>query len=98
MHAPFQMLNVFFISGILGIFTITAIGCAGHNAGLSVYDWNSLPFHTALAAFGGHLAWQVLSADLNDPANLATRFRSNAYVAPIIVVGIACAKLQVPIT
>ena len=41
----------------------------------------------AVLTFAAHLAWQVESADLSDPANLGARFRSNGAVAPVVLVG-----------
>lgn len=84
-------------SGAFGVCAVTGIGCAGNNAGLDLFDINAIPFHLSLAAFGAHLCWQVMSANLNDATNLAVRFRSNAYVAPIILVGIASSKLLTPV-
>ena len=54
------------------------------------------PFYAALGAWGAHLAWQIETADLSDPANLASRFRSNAYAAPVVLAGIAGATLNLP--
>lgn len=76
-----------------GLATVSGVSLAGHNAGLSLAD----PcFGAAVAAFAAHLAWQVETADLGDPHNLATRFKSNAYVAPVLLAGIAAAKLGLP--
>jgi hypothetical protein len=42
---------------------------------------------------GGHLCWQVWSADLNDSANLWARFQSNVYVGAGLTAAIIAAKL-----
>ena len=52
------------------------------------------PFYASLSCFAAHLAWQVESADLSDPANLGARFRSNGVIAPVVLVGIAAATLN----
>ncbi|KAJ8612544.1 hypothetical protein CTAYLR_003719 [Chrysophaeum taylorii] len=77
---------------VWSVLALAGVGLAGHNADLP-HAW---PFHAGLAAFGAHLAWQVKTADLDDPSNLAARFKSNAYVAPVVLAGIAAANLTVP--
>lgn len=47
---------------------------AGAAAGLA---W---PFYAGVAGAGGHLLWQVWTADLDDPNSLAPRFKANALV------------------
>jgi len=64
-----------------------ALGLAGVQAGL---DW---PFYAALLAGGGHLAWQVGTADLDDPQNLATRFKANNLFGLAVLSGIVASKL-----
>lgn len=76
----------------LAVCTVAGIGCAGHNAGLVFLDQTAIPFYASLATFGAHLSWQIWSADLNDPTNLSNRFRSNAYIAPVLLAGIATSK------
>uniref|UniRef100_A0A7S3NIZ5 4-hydroxybenzoate polyprenyltransferase, mitochondrial n=1 Tax=Aureoumbra lagunensis TaxID=44058 RepID=A0A7S3NIZ5_9STRA len=67
-------------------------GLAGHNAGIILGDSSAIPFYMSLTLFSAHLNWQVLTAKLDDSPNLANRFRSNAYVAPILLIGIATSK------
>jgi 4-hydroxybenzoate polyprenyltransferase len=75
-----------------GVFTVSGLGLAGFNAGF--HDATAWPFYASLATFAAHLAWQVESADLSDPANLGARFRSNGVIAPVVLVGIAAATLN----
>ena len=44
-----------------------------------------------------HLVWQIQTADLHDPHNLAERFRSNAKVGGIVFASILAGKLAVPL-
>jgi 4-hydroxybenzoate polyprenyltransferase len=44
-----------------------------------------------------HLVWQIQTADLDQPTNLATRFRSNAMVGALMFTSIVAAKLHVGI-
>lgn len=41
-------------------------------------------YYLGCSAAGAHLFWQVATADLNDPKNLADRFKSNTTVGAII--------------
>ena len=75
-----------------GVATVCGIGLAGFNAGF--HDATAWPFYASLATFAAHLAWQVETADLNDPANLGSRFRSNGAVAPVVLIGVAAATLN----
>jgi 4-hydroxybenzoate polyprenyltransferase len=59
------MLAVFY-SAAVGL-----IGLAGTLAGGGVY------FAIGLAAFAAHLAWQILSLDINDPAHCLKLFKAN---------------------
>ncbi|EGB06213.1 hypothetical protein AURANDRAFT_12429, partial [Aureococcus anophagefferens] len=73
-----------------GAAAVGGLAAAGCNAGLGdvAAAW---PFYASLAVFASHLAWQVETADLGDPENLAARFKSNAAVAPVVLLGIAAA-------
>jgi len=75
---------------LCGAGCVGGLAAAGAAAGLGGAE--AWPFHVGLAAFAAHLAWQVETADLGDPANLAARFRANAHVAPVVLVGIAAAN------
>jgi 4-hydroxybenzoate polyprenyltransferase len=50
---------------------VVLIGIAGTLAGGGVY------FAIGLAAFAAHLAWQVFSLDINDPAHCLKLFKAN---------------------
>ena len=65
----------------VGLFS-AGLGMSGLNAHLS------LPFFASVGASTGHLMWQVYTADLGDPENLAVRFRSNQVVGSLITAGI----------
>ena len=54
---------------------------AGYNVG-----YTDPYFYIGCGAAGSHLFWQVLSADLNNPKNLAERFKSNSAVGAIMFV------------
>ena len=56
----------------------------------------SVPFGiyaTGITAAYAHLNWQIRTADLNEPINLAERFRSNATVGGIVFGSIVASKL-----
>ena len=78
-----------------GAAAVGGLAAAGGNAGLGdvAAAW---PFYASLAVFASHLAWQVETADLGDPDNLAARFKSNAAVAPVVLLGIAAATANLP--
>lgn len=46
------------------------------------------PYFAALAGVGGHLAWQVGTADLSDRWNLTKRFTSNAKLGALTYAGV----------
>ena len=69
------------------------MGLAGYNAGFDPFEAQSIPFYLSLSVFSAHLGWQIKTADLGDPANLGARFRSNAHVAPVLLLGISASKL-----
>jgi len=53
-------------------------------AGYNLEDLSFLPYATGITAAYSHLVWQIRTADLNDPHNLAERFRSNSRVGAIV--------------
>ena len=61
--------------------------CAGVAAGLGT------PYFAAVAAASAHCLWQVQTAVLSDPNNLAKRFKSNTIAGWIILTGIIVAKV-----
>mmetsp|Transcript_14915 Transcript_14915/g.30010 ORF Transcript_14915/g.30010 Transcript_14915/m.30010 type:complete len:561 (-) Transcript_14915:99-1781(-) len=56
---------------------------AGYNAGYGAVLDNPY-FYGGCSLAAIHLLWQIGSADLNDPENLAYRFRSNNYVGGLM--------------
>jgi 4-hydroxybenzoate polyprenyltransferase len=71
------MLAVFFAAAVV------LIGVAGYGAGGGIAFW------LGLAAFGGHLAWQVERIDVADAALCLKLFRSNRDAGLILFIGIA---------
>lgn len=58
--------------------------------GYSASDFLAAPYYQAgVTAAYAHLAWQVQTADFNEPHNLAFRFRSNSAVGAIVFGSIA---------
>ena len=67
---------------ILLCFSTLATGSwilAGYNLG-----YTEPYYYLGCGAAGAHLCWQVISADLDDPKNLAERFKSNTNVGAIM--------------
>ena len=52
-----------------------------------------IPYTAGISAAYGHLIWQIHTADLDNPSNLAHRFRSNAHVGALIFASILAGKL-----
>lgn len=56
---------------------------AGYNCGYGeIYD--APYYYMGISSAGAHLLWQIYTADLNNPTNLAERFRSNNLVGWIV--------------
>src|SRR5262249_33859864 len=62
---------------------VVLIALAGWRAG------GGLVFALALAAFAGHLAWQVVRLDIDDPLNCLAVFKSNRDAGLILFAGLA---------
>lgn len=75
------ILNAFAAASVAGL------GAAGYAAGL---DW---PFYVGLMGGAGHLAWQVNTADLDDPVNLQQRFGSNKWFGALMFASIVAGKV-----
>eukprot|EP00850_Spirogloea_muscicola_P003529 SM000014S00317 [mRNA] locus=s14:636460:639298:- [translate_table: standard] len=67
--------------------TLLGLGLAGHAAGLG---W---PYYAALAAAGGHLAWQVGTVDTDNRADCHAKFLSNKWLGAIDFTGTVLGKL-----
>ena len=52
-----------------------------------------MPYYLAVGAGAVHLAWQLRTADVNCPTNMATRFRSNNSFGAIIFSGCVLGNL-----
>jgi 4-hydroxybenzoate polyprenyltransferase len=70
------MLAMFFAAAVV------LIGVAGYGAGAGIGFW------LGLAAFGGHLAWQVERIEVADPAQCLKLFRANRDAGLILFIGI----------
>ena len=70
-----------------GVTTWLAWLMAGYQADLALVSF----FAGATAAYG-HLLWQINTADLNNPHNLAERFRSNNTVGAILFAALVTGK------
>jgi 4-hydroxybenzoate polyprenyltransferase len=49
-----------------------------------VADMAPVIYNVGVMSAYGHLLWQIHTADLNDPHNLAERFRSNHLVGALL--------------
>jgi 4-hydroxybenzoate polyprenyltransferase len=61
--------------------------------GYNMDDISMLPYGTGIALAYSHLFWQVKTAELDNPQNLAERFRSNTKVGGIVFASIVAGKL-----
>jgi 4-hydroxybenzoate polyprenyltransferase len=61
--------------------------------GYAVGDVSLLPYAMGVSTAYGHLVWQIQTAQLDNPYNLAERFRSNATVGAIVFGSIVAGKL-----
>lgn len=68
----------------LAVLTSLQWGIVGYQADLA-----PVPYGLGLGAATSHLLWQVRTADLDNPHNLAERFRSNSTVGGIMFGAIA---------
>ncbi len=68
---------------------------AGHNDFVGMHDsWMSFGAYSwGVSSAYAHLMWQIRTADLNDPHNLAERFRSNAKVGGMVFGSILAGKM-----
>ena len=62
-------------------------------AGYNIHDISLLPYAAGVTAAYGHLVWQIQTAQLDNPHNLAERFRSNATVGAVVFGSIVTGKL-----
>lgn len=62
---------------------------AGAMAGALMYAPRNLYMEIAFAAAGLHLAWQVVTLNINDPASCLYRFRSNRNFGLLVLVALA---------
>lgn len=66
---------------------VGGLALTGLEAGLA---W---PFWLSTGVAGGHLAWQIMGADLNDSADLARRFDSNKWLGAVVFAGIVGGRM-----
>jgi 4-hydroxybenzoate polyprenyltransferase len=71
-------------------FSALSIGCfflGGYNGGLG---W---PYFASMIVAAGQLLWQVLTADLSDPADCNKKFVSNKWFGALVFAGIVLGRL-----
>jgi 4-hydroxybenzoate polyprenyltransferase len=62
---------------------------AGYGAGITH------PFYyLGMGAAYGHLTWQIITAELDNPTNLAERFRSNQLLGGIVFCSIVAGNVS----
>lgn len=66
---------------------LALFGAAGYEAGLGIAFW------IGLGIGGAQLVWQVLDADLDDPADCLRKFRSNRLFGWLLLAGVAAGHL-----
>jgi 4-hydroxybenzoate polyprenyltransferase len=71
-------------------FSIATIALFGSAMALADLGW---PAMLGVAGVALHLAWQVLSVDLDDPAECLAKFRSNRWIGWILLIGILGGQL-----
>ena len=77
---------------ILTGFSLAAV--AGMTAAGAAVDL-SYPFYVGMGIAGSHLAWQVGTAKLDDPDNLATRFKANKWFGALVFSSIVLGKVVI---
>lgn len=71
-----------------GAACVALLATAGHAAGCGP------AYYAGVAAAAGHLAWQVGSVDLDDAADCAAKFVSNAQLGGLVFAGVLADRLQ----
>lgn len=62
-------------------------------AGYMMEDISMMPYTAGMSLAYGHLLWQIQTAELDNPQNLADRFRSNTVVGGIVFASIVAGKV-----
>lgn len=75
------------ILNAFAVATVAGIGTAGYAVDLA---W---PFYAGLAGSAAHLAWQINTAQLDNPINLQERFGSNKWLGALIFSSIVAGKI-----
>lgn len=75
------------ILNAFAVATVAGIGTAGYAADLA---W---PFYAGLTGSAAHLAWQINTAQLDNPINLQERFGSNKWLGALIFGSIVAGKV-----
>ncbi|CAI9091907.1 OLC1v1027018C1 [Oldenlandia corymbosa var. corymbosa] len=70
-----------------GVATISGFALTGFNANIG---W---PYYTSLVAAAYHLAWQIVTVDLENPADCKLKQKSNKWIGVILFFGIVLGKL-----
>lgn len=72
---------------ILAGFGAASVGLLAASGLAADLSW---PFYAGTAAAAGHLAWQIRSADLDNPTGLFEIFRSNREFGALVFASIVC--------
>ena len=72
---------------VLAGFGAASVGLLASSGLAADLSW---PFYAGTAAAAGHLAWQIHSADLDNPAGLFKIFRSNREFGALVFASIVC--------
>lgn len=67
---------------------VALLAAAGHAAGCGP------AYFAGVAAAAGHLGWQLSSVDLDDSADCAAKFASNAQLGGLVFAGVLADRLQ----
>ena len=68
--------------------TSIAAGMMGGLAATGLASGLTMPYYAGISAVGGHLLWQIWTADVDDAKNLWARFNSNKYTGAVVTAAI----------
>jgi 4-hydroxybenzoate polyprenyltransferase len=67
---------------------MTGLVTTGYLSGLTT------PYYMGITFVGGHMCWQIWTAQLNENVNLWNRFSSNAYIGGLIAASIIAGHFE----